>query len=80
MPEGITLTIWQDDSSPLRSRRDTLLRNGRNGFLLVLVVLALFLRSRLAFWVTLGVPISFLGALWLFAHSACRSTSSRCSR
>ena len=66
MPEGISLTIWQDDSTPLRSRRDTLLRNGGSGFLLVLAVLALFLRARVAFWVTLGVPISFLGALWLF--------------
>ncbi len=67
MPEGVSLTIWQDDSIPLRSRRDTLLRNGLNGFLLVLLVLALFLRARVAFWVTLGIPISFLGALWLFA-------------
>ena len=67
LPEGISITIWQDDSIPLRSRRDTLLRNGRNGFLLVLLVLALFLRARVAFWVTLGIPISFLGALWLFS-------------
>jgi multidrug efflux pump subunit AcrB len=67
IPEGIAITIWQDDSIPLRSRRDTLLRNGRAGFLLVLAVLALFLRARVAFWVTLGIPISFLGALWLFS-------------
>ena len=67
MPEGLSITIWQDDSIPLKSRRDTLLRNGRNGFLLVLAVLALFLRARVAFWVTLGIPISFLGALWLFS-------------
>ena len=67
IPEGIAIAIWQDDSIPLRSRRDTLLRNGRAGFLLVLLVLALFLRARVAFWVTLGIPISFLGALWLFS-------------
>jgi len=67
IPQGISITIWQDDSIPLRSRRDTLLRNGRAGFVLVLAVLALFLRARVAFWVTLGIPISFLGALWLFA-------------
>jgi multidrug efflux pump subunit AcrB len=67
LPEGIAITIWQDDSIPLKSRRDTLVRNGRNGFLLVLALLALFLRARVAFWVTLGIPISFLGALWLFA-------------
>ncbi len=67
MPEGVQLTVWQDDSKPLRSRRDTLVRNGRSGFLLVLLVLALFLRARVAFWVTLGVPIAFLGGLWMFA-------------
>ena len=44
LPEGVALTIWQDDSIPLRSRRDTLLRNGRSGFLLVLLVQTL-LRS-----------------------------------
>lgn len=66
MPEGIQLAVWQDDSIPLRGRLDTLLRNGRSGFILVLIVLTLFLRTRLAFWVSLGVPISFLGALALF--------------
>ena len=39
-------------------------RNGRTGFILVFVVLALFLRLRLAFWVALGVPIAFCGAIW----------------
>lgn len=67
IPEGVSLTVWQDDSDPLRGRRDTLLRNARSGFLLVLIILALFLRARVAFWVTLGVPIAFLGGLWLFA-------------
>jgi multidrug efflux pump subunit AcrB len=65
MPEGISLTIWQDDSRILKSRLNTLLRNARAGFLLVLLVLALFLRLRLAFWVSLGIPLSFLGALWV---------------
>lgn len=65
MPEGVLLTTWLDESRILRSRLDTLLRNGRDGFLLVWVALALFLRFRLAFWVLLGVPLSFLGALWL---------------
>jgi len=66
MPEGIHLTVWQDDSITLRSRRDTLLENGTAAFFLVLLLLALFLQPRLAFWVTLGVPVSFMGALWMF--------------
>ena len=65
VPEGITLTAWQDDSEILKSRLDTLLRNGRDGFLLVLIILSLFLRLRVAFWVLLGVPVCFLGTLWL---------------
>lgn len=66
MPEGITLTVWQDDSDNLRARLETLTRNGLSGFLLVLVVLALFLRPTLAFWVILAVPVSFLGAIAMF--------------
>ncbi len=65
MPAGIALTTWQDQSRVLRDRLDMLLRNGRVGFALVFLSLALFLRLRLAFWVSLGIPVSFLGAIWL---------------
>ena len=64
MPEGLNLTAIQDSSKILRDRLDLLVRNGRNGFFLVVLTLALFLRFRLAFWVSLGIPISFLGAMW----------------
>ena len=64
-PEGINLTTWQDDSVYLAGRRDLMIRNGLTGFCLVFMVLALFLRFRLAFWVSLGIPISFLGTFWL---------------
>jgi multidrug efflux pump subunit AcrB len=62
MPEGVSLTVWRDASTGVRERRDTMIRNGIQGFVLVILVLALFLRLRLAFWVALGVPVSFLGA------------------
>ena len=65
LPEGVSFTLAQDDARFLRGRLDTLLRNARGGFALVLLVLALFLRLRLAAWVSLGVPLSFLGALAL---------------
>jgi multidrug efflux pump subunit AcrB len=65
LPEGLELTIWNDDSRILTDRLDTLLSSGRTGFLMVLVVLALFLRPRLAFWVSAGVPVAFLGAIFL---------------
>ena len=65
MPFGISLETWQDDSSYLRGRLDLLYRNGRAGLILVFFILALFLRFRLALWVTFGIPVSFLGTLWL---------------
>ena len=68
MPEGVELTTWMDDSTFLRDRLGTLTRNGRAGLALVFLVLALFLRFRLAFWVTLGIPISFLGTFMLMPY------------
>jgi multidrug efflux pump subunit AcrB len=68
MPEGIALTVWKDDSRVLRDRLDTMLRNARGGFVLVVLILACFLRLRLALWVSLGIPISFLGAVALMPH------------
>ena len=65
MPQGIQLTIWQDDAKILESRLSLLLRNGGQGLLLVVAILTLFLRPSLAFWVSLGIPISFLGTLLL---------------
>ncbi len=65
MPNGVTLTAWNDYSRILRGRLNLLVTNAIQGFALVFIILALFLRLRLAFWVSLGIPISFLGTLWL---------------
>jgi multidrug efflux pump subunit AcrB len=65
MPAGVTLTAWNDYSRILRGRLNLLVTNAIQGFILVFIILALFLRLRLAFWVSLGIPISFLGTLWL---------------
>ncbi len=65
MPDGIKLTTWGDFSTYFESRLNLLLRNGAIGLVLVFLVLVLFLRFRLAFWVSLGIPASFLGAIWL---------------
>lgn len=61
VPDNIELAVWNDDSEMLRGRIDLLVRNARLGLVLVLLILALFLNLRLAFWVSLGIPISFLG-------------------
>ena len=65
LPEGIHLTTYLDATEVLRSRLSLLIRNGISGIFLVFMVLALFLRFRLAFWVTFGMVLSFLGAIWL---------------
>jgi len=65
LPEGVSLALWQDQAVELRERLSLMARNGIAGFVLVLAVLALFLEVRLALWVSLGIPISFLGAVAL---------------
>ena len=65
LPAEVNLTIWNDSSKMLKDRLSTLLQSARQGFMMVLLLLALFLRPRLAFWVSLGVPVAFLGALFL---------------
>lgn len=62
LPPGVHYAINNDRSSYYRQRLDLLLRNGFLGLCLVLCVLGLFLEFKLAFWVTLGIPISFLGS------------------
>lgn len=63
LPGGVQARVWQDGSRMLKDRLELMLKNGAQGLLLVFFVLALFLRFRLSLWVTLGIPISFLGAM-----------------
>ena len=65
LPEGISIALWEDDSKVLNSRMNLLKRNGYIGLVLVFLCLTLFLNLRLAFWTTMGIPISFLGAFYL---------------
>ena len=65
LPEGISLYVWQDDSKLFMSRIDLLVNNVFSGLCLLFAILLLFLNWRLSFWVSLGIPISFMGAFWL---------------
>jgi multidrug efflux pump subunit AcrB len=62
LPKGIFLKYWSDDSERIVTRLTTLSKSAVMGFILVVIVLALFLRPTLAFWVALGIPIAFAGA------------------
>ncbi|MFC1850309.1 efflux RND transporter permease subunit [candidate division CSSED10-310 bacterium] len=63
LPPTISVTTFDDYSEIYADRMNLLLRNGLIGLVLVLMLLGLLLNIRLAFWVTMGIPISFLGAL-----------------
>ncbi len=65
LPAGVSVDLWEDRSAILRSRLELLVRNGRLGLILVFLALAAFLDLRLAFWTTMGIPTSFLGAFLL---------------
>ena len=67
LPNSVSVTAWDDEARILSSRIETIVRNARQGLILVILVLALFLKPKLAFWVSLGIPISFMGGFWLFA-------------
>jgi len=62
LPEGAKLDVWGDASFYLSERLDMMISNLLMGATLVFLVLALFLRIKIAFWVMIGIPISFLGA------------------
>jgi multidrug efflux pump subunit AcrB len=63
LPESLSLAVWNDFSDIYRSRLNLLLKNAFLGLILIFLILGLFLQIRLAMWVMLGIPISFLGAL-----------------
>ena len=65
LPDGINLDIWVDRSHYLNDRLLMMLKNMGQGALLVFLMLSLFLRAKVAFWVIVGIPVTFLGALWL---------------
>jgi len=63
LPPGVSAATWNDSAEVYADRVDLLQRNAIIGLILVLLVLSLFLEPRLAFWVTLGIPISFAGSI-----------------
>jgi multidrug efflux pump subunit AcrB len=63
LPPGVEAKVVSDRSDLYRERVKLLLRNAGLGLILVMVILGLFLEVRLAFWVMLGIPTSFLGSL-----------------
>ena len=65
LPSGVGVSAWDDESIRIRGRLSTLGNSLLMGAGLVLLVLGLFLRPMLAFWVVIGIPISFAGGVLL---------------
>lgn len=63
LPDSVQIATWNDRDEIFTSRKQLLLKNALIGLTLVLITLGLFLQVRLALWVMLGLPISFLGAM-----------------
>ncbi len=63
-PPDVRLNITEDVSSIVQDRLQLLLKNGWQGLTLVFLVMWLFFQLRFSFWVTMGLPVSFLGAFF----------------
>ena len=64
LPEGVKVDQWGNSAYYLKDRLDMMLKNMLAGAILVFLILTLFLQIRVAMWVVVGIPVSFLGALW----------------
>ena len=69
LPSGVEMDLWVDRSHYLEGRLKTMTKNMWQGALLVFLLLSLFLRMKVAGWVIIGIPITFLGALFLMPHA-----------
>lgn len=68
LPQGVTMTFYFEAWKLVQERISTLFWNGITGLLLVVMTLYFFLNARVAWWVTMGIPVSFLatlGFVWL---------------
>ena len=70
LPKGLSITTFNDLAYDLQGRLDMMSENLVLGGILVALVLGLFLNLKVAFWVILGIPVSFAGAFWLMPMGA----------
>ena len=63
LPPGVELEVFSERWELILDRINVLLKNGAGGLLLVLITLFLFLSGRVAFWVAVGIPVSFMATL-----------------
>ena len=68
LPKGIDLSLTQDATSIVKDRIQLLVTNAWQGLLLVFAVMWLFFTIRYAFWVVMGLPVSFLASFFVLGY------------
>ncbi len=63
LPPNIEIQVFNERWQLIKDRILLLLKNGAGGLALVLLILYLFLSTRVAFWVAVGIPVSFMATL-----------------
>jgi len=63
LPPGVQITVYDESWQLIRDRINLLLKNGLGGLVLVVGILYLFLNGRVATWVAVGIPVSFMATL-----------------
>ncbi len=63
LPPNVALTVYDESWQLIEDRIMLLIKNGLGGLVLVVAILFIFLNGRVAFWVTVGIPVSFLATL-----------------
>ncbi len=63
LPPGVEVSVWRNDATEFEDRLGLLIKNGTIGLILVVTILTLFLNLSLAFWVSLGIFVAFIGTL-----------------
>ena len=63
LPPGVELTVFDESWQLIQDRINLLVKNGLGGLALVVMILFLFLNGRVAWWVTVGIPVSFMATL-----------------
>ena len=65
LPAGISLKVYDETWSLVNQRIMLLVNNGIGGLILVVLILYIFLNGRVAFWVAVGIPVSFMATLMI---------------
>ncbi len=65
-PEDVVIDVWSDSAKPALDRLTEIIRNGVIGALLVFICLVLVFDLRVASWIAVGIPLSFIGSLIFF--------------